>query len=480
MNNEIRIAVIGLGYVGLPLARLFATRYPVIGYDINARRVKELQEGHDATLEVEDKKLQAVLVNSVYKLHSQPALAMAGAGEDRHPEFVSGSNEGENKNSPGGGREGIGLFITRDLGDIGECNHYIITVPTPVDKNNRPDLTPLYKSSESVGMVLKKGDIVIYESTVYPGATEDECVPVLEKVSGLKFNEDFFVGYSPERINPGDKEHTVDKILKVTSGSTPETGKNVDSLYASVITAGTHLAPTIKVAEAAKVIENSQRDINIAFVNELAKIFNLMDIDTNDVLEAAGTKWNFLPFKPGLVGGHCIGVDPYYLAQKAQEIGYHPEIILAGRRMNDSMGKYVASEVIKLMLANDLKIKGSNILVLGITFKENCPDVRNTKVVDVIKHLKEYQTNITIYDPLANPAEVMHEYGLTCYSELEACTELADRPEGDGRSKGNFDAIVLTVAHKEFLEMELDSLKSEDAVIYDVKGVLGKTASAKL
>jgi len=315
------------------------------------------------------------------------------------------------------------------------------------------------------GKVMKKGDIVIYESTVFPGATEDECVPVLEKVSGLKFNEDFYVGYSPERINPGDKEHTVEKILKVTAGSTPEVGKKVNELYASVITAGTHLAPTIKVAEAAKVIENSQRDINIAFVNELAKIFNMMDIDTQDVLEAAGTKWNFLPFKPGLVGGHCIGVDPYYLAQKAQEIGYHPEIILAGRRMNDSIRHYERSEVVKLMLKNDIKVKGAKVLILGITFKENCPDVRNTKVVDVGRHLKEYGTNVTIYDPLADPAEVQHEYGLETLNQL---------PES------KFDSVVLAVAHKEFLEMDLEKLKNDHTVIYDVKGVLKDKCDKKL
>lgn len=456
MNNDIKIAVIGLGYVGLPLARLFATKYPVIGFDINAKRVDELQKGHDATLEVEDEVLQAVLLQKYPLAVSLPEeveeLAIAGHWEPRAK--LNGNRPGhigENKN---------GLFITRNLGDIQDCNYYIITVPTPVDKNNRPDLTPLYKSSESVGRVLKKGDIVVYESTVYPGATEEECIPVLEEFSNLKFNEDFFVGYSPERINPGDKEHTVEKILKVTSGSTPEIGEKVDGLYKSVITAGTHLAPTIKVAEAAKVIENSQRDINIAFVNELAKIFNKMDIDTHAVLEAAGTKWNFLPFKPGLVGGHCIGVDPYYLAQKAQEMGYHPEIILAGRRMNDSMGQYVASEVIKLMLQNDLKVKGANILVLGITFKENCPDVRNTKAVDVVKQLQEYETNVTIYDPLANPAEVMHEYGLESTKILP---------------KEKFDAVVLTVAHKDFLQMDLDSIKKEIAVVYDVKGVLNET-----
>jgi UDP-N-acetyl-D-galactosamine dehydrogenase len=419
-----KIAVIGLGYVGLPLARLFATKFSVVGFDINQKRVNELKNGHDSTLEVEDDLLKSALVE-------QPS-------------------------------ENNGLYCTTNLTDI---ENYIITVPTPVDKNNRPDLTPLYKSSESVGKVLKKGDIVIYESTVYPGVTEDECVPVLEKVSGLKFNEDFFAGYSPERINPGDKEHTVEKILKVTAGSTPEVGQKVNNLYAEVITAGTHLAPTIKVAEAAKVIENSQRDINIAFVNELAKIFNLMGIDTQDVLEAAGTKWNFLPFKPGLVGGHCIGVDPYYLAQKAQEIGYHPEIILAGRRMNDSMGQYVAAEVVKLMLQNDVKVKGSRILVMGITFKENCPDVRNTKVVDVIKNLKEYGPEIVIYDPLANPDEVRHEYG------LETTRTLPD---------SEFDAIVLTVAHKEFLTQDFEKLKKKDAVVYDVKGVLGDRCDRKL
>lgn len=467
MNNDIKIAVIGLGYVGLPLARLFATKYPVIGFDINAKRVEELKNGHDATLEVEDEVLQAVLL----KKYPLPILApvleeeLAIAGHWNKPTRLNGSSKEEAKPITENRQPTTGLFITRNLGDMQDCNYYVITVPTPVDKNNRPDLTPLYKSSESVGKVLKKGDIVIYESTVYPGATEEECIPVLEKTSGLKFNEDFFVGYSPERINPGDKEHTVEKILKVTSGSTPEIGKQVDALYASVITAGTHLAPTIKVAEAAKVIENSQRDINIAFVNELAKIFNKMNIDTNDVLEAAGTKWNFLPFKPGLVGGHCIGVDPYYLAQKAQELGYHPEIILAGRRMNDSMGQYIASEVIKLMLKNDQKVTGAKILVLGITFKENCPDVRNTKVVDVVRDLQSYETSVTIYDPLANPAEVKHEYGLESFNELP---------------QGKFDAVVLTVAHKEFLYLDLASLKNEQGVIYDVKGILGNKAHAKL
>ncbi len=418
--QDIKIAVIGLGYVGLPLARLFATKYPVIGFDINKKRIKELSSGTDSTLEVEDDILQSVLKDN--------------------------ADLQEN-----------GLYCSSNLEHIRKCNYYIITVPTPVDKNNRPDLTPLYKSSETVASVLKKGDVVVYESTVYPGVTEEECVPVLEKISGLKFNEDFFAGYSPERINPGDKKHTVEKILKVTAGSTPEIGKKVDALYSSIITAGTHLAPTIKVAEAAKVIENSQRDINIAFVNELAKIFNLMDIDTNDVLEAAGTKWNFLPFKPGLVGGHCIGVDPYYLAQRAQEFGYHPEIILAGRRLNDSMGQYVASEVIKLMVKHDIHIKGANILVLGVTFKENCPDVRNTRAVDVIQQLSDFGTNITVYDPWANPNEVMHEYN------LETTTDLP---------KDTYDAVVLTVAHKEFLNIDLKSLLVPNGILYDVKGIL--------
>lgn len=426
MNTK--IAVIGLGYVGLPLARLFATKYPVVGFDINRNRVEELRQGTDSTLEVEDSILQAVLKPSY--------------------------------------NDDNGLFVSYDLGDISECNVYVVTVPTPVDKNNRPDLTPLYKSSETVGKVLKKGDIVIYESTVYPGVTEEECVPVLERFSGLKFNEDFFAGYSPERINPGDKEHTVEKILKVTSGSTPEIGQRVNELYKSVIVAGTHLAPSIKVAEAAKVIENSQRDINIAFVNELAKIFNILDIDTHAVLEAAGTKWNFLPFKPGLVGGHCIGVDPYYLAQKAQEHGYHPEIILAGRRLNDSMGDYVASQVVKCMIKKGIKVNGAEVLMLGVTFKENCPDVRNTKIVDVVKALKEYSVNVTIYDPWANPDEVKHEYGLDCCLDMN--------------SEAKFDAIVLGVAHKEFLRLDLDSMKNENAIVYDVKGILADKADSKL
>lgn len=420
--NSIKIAVIGLGYVGLPLARLFGTKYPVIGFDINENRIKELQSGKDSTLEVENNVLQEVLKNT--------------------PDI-----------------KGNGLYCTNNHENIRDCNYYVVTVPTPVDSTNRPILTPLYKSSETVGKVLKKGDIVIYESTVYPGVTEDECVPVLEKVSGLKFNVDFYVGYSPERINPGDKEHTVEKILKVTSGSTPEVGTKVNDLYASVISAGTHLAPNIRVAEAAKVIENSQRDINIAFVNELAKIFNLMNIDTHDVLEAAGTKWNFLPFKPGLVGGHCIGVDPYYLAQKAQEYGYHPEIILAGRRMNDGMGKFVSSEVVKLMVQNDIKVKGSNILVLGITFKENCPDVRNTKAVDVITNLQSYGANVEIFDPWANSNEVEHEYKLTT----------TKKPPSK-----KYDGVVLVVAHKEFLKLDFQKLLNKNGVLYDVKGILNE------
>ena len=419
--KNIKIAVIGLGYVGLPLARLFATKYPVVGFDVNQARVNELMTGHDHTLEVSDEILQAALVKQ------NPVATQSN-----------------------------GLFCSYNLEDIKECNFYIVTVPTPVDKNNRPDLTPLKRASETVGKVISKGDIVVYESTVYPGATEEDCLPVVEKISGLTFNQDFYAGYSPERINPGDKEHTVEKIKKVTSGSTPGIGKIVDDVYKSVITAGTHLAPTIKVAESAKVIENSQRDINIAFVNELKKIFDKMDIDTNAVLEAAGTKWNFLPFKPGLVGGHCIGVDPYCLAQKAQEYGYHPEIILAGRRMNDSMGQYVASEVIKKMIKQGIQVKGSNILVLGITFKENCPDVRNTKVVDVIRELKEYETNVTIYDPWANPEEVKHEYG------LEVLTEMPD---------GTFDAVVLAVAHEIFKEANIYVQLKSVSLLYDMKNV---------
>lgn len=444
MKEQIKIAIIGLGYVGLPLARLFATKYPVVGFDINKQRVSELKKGTDSTLEVSEELLKAVL------LDNNP-VTLSG---------VEGLQPTTDNRQPT-----TGLFCSSEISDIKDSNCYIVTVPTPVDKKNKPDFTPLIKSSETVGKVIKKGDIVIYESTVYPGATEEVCIPIIEKISKLTYNVDFFAGYSPERINPGDKEHTVEKILKVTSGSTHEIGIKVNELYKSVITAGTHLAPSIKVAEAAKVIENSQRDINIAFVNELAKIFNLLHIDTHAVLEAAGTKWNFLPFKPGLVGGHCIGVDPYYLAQKAQEVGYHPEIILAGRRVNDSMGHYVASEVIKLFVKNDKEIKNAKILVLGITFKENCPDVRNTKVVDVIKNLEDFGTHVTIFDPWANPAEVLKEYGLTTDNRQPATT---------------FDAIVLTVAHKQFLAMDLHKYLNKNGVIYDVKGVLKGKVHGKL
>lgn len=412
--KDIKICVIGLGYVGLPLARLFSTKYKTIGFDMNAQRCEALMEGHDATLEVSDELLQDAINNHGFK-------------------------------------------CTADIEEIRDCNFYVVAVPTPVDENNNPDLTPLYGASTTVGKVINKGDIVVYESTVYPGVTEDECLPVVEKVSGLKFNEDFFAGYSPERINPGDKLHTVEKIKKVTSGSTPEIGKIVDDVYSSVITAGTHLAPTMKVAEAAKVIENSQRDINIAFVNELSKIFTKMGIDTNDVLEAASTKWNFLPFKPGLVGGHCIGVDPYYLAQCAQRYGYNPEIILAGRRMNDGMGEYVAEQTIKLMLKKGIQVLNSNILILGFTFKENCPDVRNTKVIDIVNALKEYNLNITIYDPWANPAIAKHEYGIEIINELP---------------KEKFDSVIAAVAHKEFLELDVTSFLKEKHVIFDVKGFL--------
>jgi UDP-N-acetyl-D-galactosamine dehydrogenase len=422
-----KIAIIGLGYVGLPLAVLMSKKYPTVGFDIKADRITELNRGEDVTREIEPNDLNSAL--SDYK-----------NGND-------------------------GLLCTDDQSELEDCTYYIITVPTPVDKNNRPNLNALYRASEVVGKVLKRGDIVIYESTVYPGVTEEECVPVLERISGLTFNVDFFAGYSPERINPGDREHTVDKVIKVTSGSTPEAATLVDDLYKSVITAGTHKAPSIKVAEAAKVIENSQRDINIAFVNELSKIFNLLNIDTQAVLQAAATKWNFLPFKPGLVGGHCIGVDPYYLAQKAQEAGYHPEIILAGRRLNDSMGEYVASQVVKLMIRKGVIVNSARLLMLGITFKENCTDVRNTKIVDVISALTAYGISVTIYDPWANPAEVKHEYGLDTLNSLP---------------NDVFDAIVLGVAHSAFLDMDMSVLQKSASVIYDVKGVLGNTADAKL
>lgn len=415
MENKFKICVIGLGYVGLPLARLFSTKFKTIGFDMNQHRVDALMAGHDDTLEVPNDLLQSALAE--------------------------------------------GFVCTTDIEQIRDCNFYVVAVPTPVDKNNNPDLTPLYGASTTVGKVISKGDIVVYESTVYPGVTENECIPVIEKVSGLKFNKDFYAGYSPERINPGDKLHTVEKIKKVTSGSTPEVGIIVDNIYSSVILAGTHLAPSIKVAEAAKVIENSQRDINIAFVNELSKIFNKMGIDTQDVLDAASTKWNFLPFKPGLVGGHCIGVDPYYLAQCAQHYGYNPEIILAGRRMNDGMGDYVATEVIKLMLKKGIQVLNSNILILGFTFKENCPDCRNTKVVDIVRTLNEYNLSITVYDPWANHLVALQEYNIEITNELP---------------KNKFDAIILAVAHNEFKCLNILSLKKENGVVYDVKWLLSK------
>ncbi len=421
MENK-KIAIIGLGYVGLPLAVAFAEKYSVVGLDINTERIKQLKAGKDITLEIDDVLLSKVLVLSNLT-------------------------------------DKIGLYCTSTLDEIKDCNIFIVTVPTPTDKHNRPDLTPLYKASETVGKVLKPGDIVVYESTVYPGVTEEECIPVLEKVSTLKYNIDFFAGYSPERINPGDKEHTVTKILKVTSGSTPEIAETVDQLYKSIITAGTHKASCIKVAEAAKVIENSQRDINIAFVNELSKIFYKLGIDTNEVLEAAGTKWNFLKFKPGLVGGHCIGVDPYYLAQKAQEVGYHPEIILSGRRLNDSMGAYVAEEVVKLMVKKDVPVKNARCLVMGFTFKENCPDVRNTKVIDIINELKNFHITPVVFDPWASSLEVLHEYGFKIVNELP---------------NGKFESIILAVAHNEFKEIKIKELLIDNGVLFDVKGVLPK------
>lgn len=413
--KDIKICVIGLGYVGLPLARLFSTKYPTIGFDMSQARVDALMSGHDATLEVADDLLQSAISN--------------------------------------------GFKCTTDINAIRDCNFYVVAVPTPVDKNNNPDLIPLIGASTTVGKVISKGDIVVYESTVYPGVTEDDCIPIVERVSGLKFNKDFFAGYSPERINPGDKLHTVEKIKKVTSGSTPVVAEMVNDVYASVITAGTHKASSIKVAEAAKVIENSQRDINIAFVNELSKIFSRMGIDTQDVLEAASTKWNFLPFKPGLVGGHCIGVDPYYLAQCAQRYGYNPEIILAGRRMNDGMGEYVANETIKLMLKKGIQVLNSDILIMGFTFKENCPDVRNTKVVDIYRSLQEYNVNITVYDPWANLDIAKREYGVTIINELPS---------------QKFDAVIMAVAHKEFIGINIKSLCNDKHVIFDVKGILDK------
>lgn len=420
-NSEDKIAIIGLGYVGLPLAVEFAKQFFVVGFDINKQRISELNAGTDKTLEVENDHLKSVLVTDL------------------------------NANK--------GLYITDDINALAKANIYIVTVPTPTDALNKPVFTPLIKASETVGRAMSKNDIVIYESTVYPGATEDICVPILAEVSGLKYNEDFFAGYSPERINPGDKQHTVTKILKVTSGSTPEVAKKVNDLYLKVITAGTHLAPSIKVAEAAKVIENSQRDINIAFVNELSKIFRLLDIDTKAVLEAAGTKWNFLKFSPGLVGGHCIGVDPYYLAQKAIESGYNPEIILAGRKMNDSMGSYVATETVKMMIKKGATIKGSKALVLGITFKENCPDIRNSRVIDIIKELEAYHVNVDVYDPWASKEEVKHEYGFDLITDFNDLSS-------------DYDAVILAVSHNEFLELDISKLKSQSGVVFDVKSLL--------
>ena len=414
--QEIKIAVIGLGYVGLPLARLFSTKYKTVGYDLSKARVDALMAGHDATLEVSDELLQDAIKNH-------------------------------------------GFVCTSNIEEIRDCNFYVVAVPTPVDLNNNPDLTPLYGASEVVGKVISKGDTVVYESTVYPGVTEDECLPVVEKVSGLKYNVDFFAGYSPERINPGDKVHTVEKIKKITSGSTPEIADLVDSVYASVLENGTHRASSIKVAEAAKVIENSQRDINIAFVNELSKIFNLMGIDTQDVLEAAGTKWNFIKMNPGLVGGHCISVDPYYLAQCAQRLGYNPEIILAGRRMNDGMGAYVADQTVKLMLKKGIQVLRSKIIIMGFTFKENCPDVRNTRVIDIYHALQEYNADITVFDPWASPERVKHEYGIDSVNELP---------------KEKFSAAIIAVAHRQFREMEIDfdKLLEPNHVIYDVKAIM--------
>lgn len=425
MSNSIentRIGVIGLGYVGLPLAVEFAKKFPTVGFDINQARVSELHGGVDSTLEVDSDNLKSVLVDSL---------------------------EGAK----------TGLLSSCSMEDLSSCNFFIITVPTPTDKHNRPVLTPLIKASETIAAVVKKGDVVVYESTVYPGVTEDECVPVIEEKSGLVFNKDFFVGYSPERINPGDKEHTVTKILKVTSGSTPEIAQYVDTVYKQVIEAGTFMASSIKVAEAAKVIENSQRDINIAFVNELSKIFNLLQIDTHEVLEAASTKWNFLQFKPGLVGGHCIGVDPYYLAQKAQEVGYHPEIILAGRRLNDGMGPYVATESVKWMLKKGQKVAGAKALMLGITFKENCPDIRNSRAIDIYHELLSYDMNVDVYDPWASAEEVKHEYGINLINKI---------------NDEDYSLIILAVAHKEFGQLQLESHLVQDGVLYDVKAFLPK------
>ncbi|WP_179338078.1 nucleotide sugar dehydrogenase [Winogradskyella ludwigii] len=424
-HSEDKVAIIGLGYVGLPLAVEFAKKFFVIGFDINKQRISELNTGLDKTLEVDSDYLKSVLTTDL----------------------------SANK----------GLYITDNVDVLAIANIYIVTVPTPTDELNKPVFTPLIKASETVGRAMSKNDIVIYESTVYPGATEDICVPILTEISGLIYNEDFFAGYSPERINPGDKEHTVTKILKVTSGSTREIAIKVDNLYKKVIVAGTHMAPSIKVAEAAKVIENSQRDINIAFVNELSKIFRLLDIDTKAVLEAAGTKWNFLKFSPGLVGGHCIGVDPYYLAQKAIESGYNPEIILAGRKMNDSMGSYVAMETVKMMIKKGATIKGSKALVLGITFKENCPDIRNSRVIDIIEEFQSYHLDVDVYDPWASKEEVKHEYGIDLISNYANLST-------------DYDSVVLAVSHKEFLELDITKLKSQTGVVFDVKSLLPRDA----
>lgn len=411
--DDIKIAVIGLGYVGLPLARLFSTKFTTVGFDMNQARVDALMTGHDATLEVDDCLLQEAIAN--------------------------------------------GFKCTTDLEEIRDCNFYVVAVPTPVDDNNRPDLNPLWGASETVGKVISKGDIVVYESTVYPGVTEEECLPVVERVSGLKFNEDFFAGYSPERINPGDKEHTVEKIKKVTSGSTPKIADIVDSVYNAVLINGTHKAPSIKVAEASKIIENSQRDVNIAFMNELAKIFNAMGIDTHDVIEAAASKWNFIKLNPGLVGGHCISVDPYYLIQKAQVYGVLPRIMFSARRLNDGMGAYVANQTIKCMNKKGVMVKDAKILLMGVTFKENCPDVRNTKIVDIYTTLQEYTNNVTVYDPWANADVVKHEYGIDITTELPI---------------EKFDAVIMGVAHKQLLSLDVKSLVKEGGVIYDVKGLL--------
>ena len=431
MKKKYKISIIGLGYVGLPLAVEFSKKFKTIGFDINSERISQLKEFTDNTLEVSENLLQSVSVNDI-------------------KEFDFSEK---------------GFYPTDNLSYIEDSNIYIITVPTPIDKNKRPILDPLIKASKMIGSILSPGDIVVYESTVYPGVTEEVCAPILETNSGLKLNKDFFIGYSPERINPGDKKYTISKILKITSGSTLSSAKEINELYKKIIVAGTYLAPTIKVAEAAKVIENSQRDINIAFVNELAKIFNLLDIDTSEVLKAASTKWNFLNFKPGLVGGHCIGVDPYYLAQKAQEVGYHPEIILAGRRLNDSMGTYVSTQVIKLMINKNIPIRNSNILVLGITFKENCPDIRNTKAIDIVNELQDYNSNVTIYDPWASIDEVKNEYNLQITNDLPRLT---------------YDVILLAVAHDEFLDLNIDLLRNKNSIVYDVKGVLGEKADFKL